>query len=474
MTSNAEIIASAVQQPACKGQSAASKEPARLILHDEQAPLLPVNLREHVKFSEAGGSSVSSAVYNLSTTIIGAGIMGLPAKMKILGLPFGLLALCGMGLLTDYSIQMLLRCSRHSGLWSYADLMSATWGRFGRGAMRFCVITNALGVLIIYMVIMGDVISGAGIGAEHHPGLLEQWAHGAFWWNSKLVVLTVISVFVLTPLCLLEKIDSLKHTSALSVFLAVVFVVITIAVSAYNLWMGNIDFKQIRVLPKVDTWHSIVQLATVIPTMSTAYVCHYNVHPIYVELAPPRWEKMRSVGATTLILCTSVYCATSLFGYMLFGEATLGDVLANFDADLHMPFSSIIADIVRLCYVGHLMMVFPVVHFTMRLNIDAILFPTARPLSESRLRYYAITVSLVSVILLGALFVPNIEFAFQFTGSVAAVSLAFTLPGLAALSNLAGEGVGTERRIAWFMVILGVAVSITGIACNVYNTAVGW
>ena len=111
----------------------------------------------------------------------------------------------------------------------------------------------------------------------------------------------------------------------------------------------------------------------------------------------------------------------------------------------------------------------------MRANVDAIFFPHRRPLNEARLRYYLLTAVLVTLIILAAIFVPTIEFAFQFTGSVAAVSLAFTLPGMIALSGRAGVEVSKrERQVAWFMVVLGVFVSITGIATTGYNTYMGW
>lgn len=67
-----------------------------------------------------------------------------------------------------------------------------------------------------------------------------------------------------------------------------------------------------------------------------------SVHPIYVELAPPRQTKMRQVAAISLSLCTSVYLVTATFGYLLFGESTQGDVLANYDTDLGVPGSQVL------------------------------------------------------------------------------------------------------------------------------------
>nr|CAB3447798.1 unnamed protein product [Digitaria exilis] len=57
------------------------------------------------------GASFSGAVFNLSTTIVGAGIMALPATMKVLGLVPGLVLIVLAALLTDASIELLVTCS---------------------------------------------------------------------------------------------------------------------------------------------------------------------------------------------------------------------------------------------------------------------------------------------------------------------------------------------------------------------------
>ena len=57
---------------------------------DDRSTLLPTkntDLDEEIDPMVVGhgneNATISSAIYNLSTTIIGAGIMGLPAKMKV-------------------------------------------------------------------------------------------------------------------------------------------------------------------------------------------------------------------------------------------------------------------------------------------------------------------------------------------------------------------------------------------------------
>lgn len=153
-----------------------------------------------------------------------------------------------------------------------------------------------------------------------------------------------------------------------------------------------------------------------------------SVHSIQNELEDP--SRIKPVVRSALAMCSSVYVMTSLFGYLLFGDATLDDVLANFDTDLGIPFGSVLNDAVRFSYAAHLMLVFPVVFYPLRINIDGLIFPTAPPLtsSGSDLRFGSITAGLIAVIFLGANFIPSIWDAFQFTGATAAVCIGFIFP----------------------------------------------
>jgi sodium-coupled neutral amino acid transporter 2 len=119
---------------------------------------------------------------------------------------------------------------------------------------------------------------------------------------------------------------------------------------------------------------------------------------------------------------------TSIFGFLLFGDATLDDVLANFDMDLGIPYSSLLNDAVRVSYAAHLMLVFPIVFFPLRLNLDGLLFPSARPFHQANTRFALLTIGLIATIFLGANFIPSIWDAFQFTGATAAVCLGFIFP----------------------------------------------
>lgn len=124
---------------------------------DEKSPLLPTKHGEE-GFDEFNGASFSGAVFNLSTTIVGAGIMALPATMKLLGLIPGIAAIIFMAFLTESSIEFLLRFSRTAKSVSYGGLMGDAFGKYGRMLIQLCVLVNNIGVLIVYMIIIGNFL----------------------------------------------------------------------------------------------------------------------------------------------------------------------------------------------------------------------------------------------------------------------------------------------------------------------------
>lgn len=439
-----------------------SRKNKRVVV-DEKAPLLPSKHEEEGGFEEFNGASFTGAVFNLSTTIVGAGIMALPATMKVMGLGVGIAMIIFMAFLTEASIEMLLRFSRAGKSSSYGGLMGDAFGKYGKMLLQISVMVNNIGVLIVYMIIIGDVLSGTSSTEVHHAGVLEGW-FGVHWWNGRTFVLLVTTLAVFSPLACFKRIDSLSFTSGLSVGLAVAFLVITVGITVIKLISGGISMP--RLLPDVTDLTSFWKLFTVVPILVTAYICHYNVHTIDNELEDS--TQIKSVVQTSLALCSSVYIMISFFGFLLFGDGTLDDVLANFDTNLGIPYSSLLNDAVRVSYAGHLMLVFPIVFYPLRLNLDGLLFPSARPLVLDNLRFALITIGLITTIFLGANFIPSIWDAFQFTGATAAVCVGFIFPAAITLRDRHSIATKKDKILASFMIALAVFSNLVAIYSDAY------
>ncbi|XP_041014177.1 amino acid transporter AVT6A-like isoform X2 [Juglans microcarpa x Juglans regia] len=398
---------------------------------NEKSPLLP---EKHAS-EEFKGAPFAGAVFNLSTSIIGAGIMALPTTMKVLGLGLGLGMIVFVAVLTEASLEMLLRFSRVGKSESYGEVMGDAFGVVGRRLLQICILLNNVGTLIVYMIIIADVLSGTSSSGVHHAGVLEGW-FGEQWWNSRTFVLLVTTIVVFAPLACFKRIDSLRHTSALAVALAIVFLIITAGITILKLFNGSVAMP--RLLPKVTDITSIWSLFTAVPVLVTAFICHFNVHTIDNELEDS--SLIQPVVKTSLALCSIIYILTSFFGFLLFGDSTLDDILANFDTNLGIPYSFLLNDVVRISYALHLMLVFPILFYPLRINLDGLFFPAARPL------------------------VAN-----NFTGATATVCIGFIFPAAIALRDPHAIATKKDKILSVFMVNLAVFSNLVAIYSDAYT-----
>ncbi|KAL8161875.1 hypothetical protein V2J09_013364 [Rumex salicifolius] len=413
-------------------------------MHDEEKAAFVGNIKKIKK------ASAISSIFNLSCTIVGAGIMSLPAAIKILGVIPGVLLIIMAGLLTEVSVEMLLRFSDRASAPSYAEVMEDSFGAIGKALLQISVIINNVGILIIYMIIIEDVLSGSTSDGVHYSGVLEGW-FGEHWWTSRAFVVVVITLGLFIPVRH-KRIDSLSFTSAIAVALAIFFIIVVIGITVYKLIDGSID--QPAWFPTITDLSSFLNLFTAVPVLVCAFLCHYNVHAIRNELEQP--SKMHSVVKSSLAFCATVYVTIGLFGFLLFGDSTASDLLSNFDTSLGIRYSSVFNDIVRVSYTAHIILVFPVVFYPLRVNFDGLVFPSARPFVEDRLRFRLITLGLITVIVLGALFIPSIWVAFEFTGATAGALILFIFPASIVLKDRYGIAKPKDKVLAVLLIAIAV------------------
>ncbi|CAN7061509.1 unnamed protein product, partial [Brassica oleracea var. botrytis] len=322
---------------------------------------------------------------------------------------------------------------------------------------------------IICFVLSGDVLSGNDNGGSVHLGVLQEW-FGSHWWNTRIFALLFIYAFVLLPLVLCRRVERLAFSSAISFLLAVLFLVISSVLAISALMKGQT--KSPRLFPDLTNGGSFWNLFTASPIIVTAFTFHFNVHPIGFELKDP----LHMIPATkiSVILCAAIYFATGLFGYLLFGDATMSDILVNFDESSGSSIGSLLNDIVRLSYALHLMLVFPLMNFSLRANLDELMFPTRKPLAEDTNRFIGLTLALLICCFLSAIAVPNIWYFFQFMGSTTTVSIAFIFPAAIVLRNVHGVSTSREKIVAAIMLVLAVATSIIAISTNLYSLTSNW
>uniref|UniRef100_A0ACD5VVP0 Uncharacterized protein n=1 Tax=Avena sativa TaxID=4498 RepID=A0ACD5VVP0_AVESA len=416
-----------------------------------------------------GGASVSSAVFNLSTSIIGAGIMSIPAAMRVLGVVPALLLIAAIALLSDVSVEFMLRYTGWSSAPpSYAVVMGDAFGRAGAATLNFFVAFTTAGTLVVYLIIIGDVMSGSAGAGKEHAGVLGE-LFGARWWTGREFVILVTVVVVLLPLVLLRRVDSLRFTSAVSILLAAVFMLITMGIAVYTILSGTAKMPQM--LPDFSRLSSPFELFTAVPVVVLAFTFHFNVHPIRAELS--KTSEMKSAVRISLVLCSVIYAAVGFFGFLLFGDDIMPDLLTNFDSSSGSGVPQALNDAARLSYALHLMLVFPLLYYSLRVNVDELLFPGRRPLATDTRRFLALTAALMAVLYVLAIAIPSIWTLFQYAGSTFAVCISLIFPGAMVLRDVHGIAKNKDKAMAATMIILAVITSSIAIASNIMSSIGG-
>lgn len=75
--------------------------------------------------------------------------------------------------------------------------------------------------------------------------------------------------------------DSLRHASAISILLAMLFVFICSMMAIHVMWEGKT--QKLRLVPDFSHGVSFSDLFTTIPVFATAFGCHVNGKPYFGE-----------------------------------------------------------------------------------------------------------------------------------------------------------------------------------------------
>lgn len=81
--------------------------------------------------------------------------MSIPATLKVLGVIPAFLLILVIALLTDVSVEFLMRFTHSGDSTTYAGVMKESFGRVGSMATQVCVMITNLGCLIMYLIIIG-------------------------------------------------------------------------------------------------------------------------------------------------------------------------------------------------------------------------------------------------------------------------------------------------------------------------------
>ncbi|XP_047286962.1 solute carrier family 38 member 6 isoform X7 [Homo sapiens] len=391
------------------------------------------------------GVSFGLSVFNLMNAIMGSGILGLAyvlANTGVFGFSFLLLT---VALLASYSVHLLLSMCIQTAVTSYEDLGLFAFGLPGKLVVAGTIIIQNIGAMSSYLLIIKTELPAAI--AEFLTG-----DYSRYWYLDGQTLLIIICVGIVFPLALLPKIGFLGYTSSLSFFFMMFFALVVII----KKWS----------IPCPLTLNYVekgFQSAYALPTMAFSFLCHTSILPIYCELQSPSKKRMQNVTNTAIALSFLIYFISALFGYLTFYDKVESELLKGYSKYLS---HDVVVMTVKLCILFAVLLTVPLIHFPARKAVTMMFFSN---FPFSWIRHFLITLALNIIIVLLAIYVPDIRNVFGVVGASTSTCLIFIFPGLFYLKLSREDFLSWKKLGAFVLLIFGILVGNFSLALIIFD-----
>uniref|UniRef100_A0A665WHW7 Amino acid transporter transmembrane domain-containing protein n=1 Tax=Echeneis naucrates TaxID=173247 RepID=A0A665WHW7_ECHNA len=359
------------------------------------------------------GASFAFSVFNLMNAIMGSGILGLSYAMACTGIVGFIILLILVSSLATYSIHLLLKLCDKTGERLAMDFRV-------NACFSVCLFdlenTHLLNFFSPFFPAMASYLF---ILKSELPAAIRSFissdSTGNAWYDNGRLLLILITLCVVLPLSILPKIGFLGYTSSFAFFFMLYFAVVVVV----KKWSIPCPLPH-----NVTSLSGTFQSAYAIPTMAFSFLCHTTVLPIYCELDRPSKAKMQNVVTVSISLSFLLYLISALFGYLTFYAHVNSELLLSYDVYIS---GDIMVMTVRLFVLLAVLLTVPLIHFPARKAV-IMLLSGQRPFSW--LTHIIATLTILGVVLILAVFVPDIRNVFGVVGSTTSSCLLFVFPGI--------------------------------------------
>ncbi|EER43566.1 amino acid transporter [Histoplasma capsulatum H143] len=292
----------------------------------------PISKRQ-LYFSYVGGFLPRGS----SRSIIGAGIIGQPYAFRQAGLLVGIILLCGLTVVVDWTIRLIVINSKLSGADSFQTTVEFCFGKPGLIAISIAQWAFAFGGMVAFCIIVGDTIPH--VFASIFPSLKDT----PFLWllTDRRAVIALFILGISYPLSLYRDIAKLAKASTLALVSMVVIVITVIieGIRAPNDLRGdqlplifsqsNGFFQAVGVISFGKYWSNRNYLCLPYDNITLSPLDH-NSLLIYGSLKKPTMDRFALVTHYSTGISMVMCLIMAIAGFLAFGEKTKGNVLNNF------------------------------------------------------------------------------------------------------------------------------------------------
>jgi len=302
--------------------------------------------------------TISSARFNLLSSMVGGGSLSLPLAFHQTGNMFmAPILLVITSVLAQQSIYFLVKAGIYSterrdmsdnhndpldndkkGTASYENMASQAFGAKARVLSSVLVFACCFFGTAGYAVLLRDMLEPLVDSVVIPP----EGTGGGPTFSRNLAMLAVI--LIVSPLCIMKNLTALKNVGAASMA-SVLTVGLCVAYRSIECQLGfteehdndNSDNKENSESSMQAFPSSMKMVLDAVPLFISSYICHFNVLPIHNELRCPTSDRVTQWVRTSMWPATLFYYVIGLTG-SLYAKCTpngeiQGNILLDFDED---------------------------------------------------------------------------------------------------------------------------------------------
>lgn len=380
----------------------------------------------------------------------------MPHSVASCGVIPGMAIIVFSGLLSFYGLYLLSRCAstvRPRRTASFAALSDMTYPKAGL-LFDGAIAIKCAGVACSYLIIIGGLMPRVILSFDRHP---PDWLLDRGLW-------IVAAMVILTPLCYLRQLNSLRFTSYVA--LVAVFDLVSIAPvqavqppacrAALQLEIrSTTSFNQVLVvvfkffyrhsLPPSPPSHLFVlkpSIISSIPVYIFAFTCAQNLFSCFNELKDNTQRRMNAVTGTSIGCSALIYEVIGVLGYLTFGEKVPSNIMTAYHDSIFINICRagiVILVLFRYVESDHSCRLLPAVVLTSPAgpcSYPLQILPCRASLShlikapESSTKHIAITTFLLLLTFLISMGVSQLDLVLGIIGSTGSTTITFILPAI--------------------------------------------
>lgn len=394
---------------------------------------------------DTGKAPMSSLIFNLVKSIVGAGVLSLPAGISAFGnapsamLPAAFL-IAAIGSLSGYGFSLIGRVCAMTNASSYREAWEKSINKETSIIPAASCTFKTTCAILAYSMILGDtfrsIFSTFGLTV------------------TKAQTIIGMTSTILLPLCLMKNLSSLAPFSLLGI-IGMVFTAVSMGIRYFT---GAYSFPSGVFLPDIaaslqPNFGSIGAAGVFNPAsfilicmLSTAYMSHFNAPKFYNELENNTVSRFNKLVGSSFAISILTFIAMSAFGFLTFGSASSGLILNNYsNKDTLMGLS-------RIAVAVSLVFSYPLAFAGCRDGVIDLMKVPIDKRSNSLLN--KLTVAILSTVTGLALVLKDVSFVLSFGGATLGNALIYVYPALMfrgavkKMGDKASKGLKSEVKLA--------------------------